>query len=114
MRTQSKLHKKCIALINKATTLHHHQQANHPVDYHKWAADNNFESMLLEDAKQWHEVACEQAAASSTSSLSRQPSLDGHLMCKEPIVCYLESGFHEAVIKWIIETDQVGSLQLCM
>ena len=45
-QTWRKLHKKVVAIINEATTLCRHQQANHPMEYRKWAADNNFESML--------------------------------------------------------------------
>ena len=46
----SKLQKKAVAIINKATTLRRHQQANHPVEYWKWVADNSFLSMLPKDA----------------------------------------------------------------
>ncbi|KAI9462704.1 hypothetical protein HD554DRAFT_1985789, partial [Boletus coccyginus] len=81
-----------------------HQQANHPVEYCKWAAENNFDSMLPEDTK-WHcDLAHKQAA--STSAISRQPSLDGHLVLKEPVIHYSDSNFHAAAIKWIITTDQ--------
>jgi hypothetical protein len=70
------------------------------MEYRKWAADNNFESMLPEDAKRHREAAL-------MSTVSKQASLDGHLVPKEQVVRYTEVSFCTAAIKWIIETDQV-------
>ena len=63
--------------------------------------------MLPKDAKRHRDLACEQAASTSTLT-SRQPSLDGHLVLKEPVLRYSDSNFRAAAIKWIIETDQVS------
>ncbi|KIK12419.1 hypothetical protein PISMIDRAFT_52662, partial [Pisolithus microcarpus 441] len=38
--------------------------------------------------------------------LSRQSSLEGHLVERGVVVQYSESIFHEATILWLIETDQ--------
>ena len=62
--------------------------------------------MLPKDAKWRCDLAREQAA--STSSLSRQPSLDGYLVLKELVIRYSDSNFRAGAIKWIIETDQVS------
>lgn len=64
--------------------------------------------MLPEDAKRRRDLAREQAAAASMSTVSMQASLDGHLMPKEQVIRYTEVSFRTAAIKWIIETDQVS------
>lgn len=67
--------------------------------------------MLPEDAKHRRDLAREQAIA--TSTLSRQASLDGHLVPKEQVIHYTEVNFRTVLItKWIIETDQVSSPKL--
>lgn len=81
----SKLQKKPVPFVNEATTLWRHQQVIHLVEYRKWTADNGFTSMLPEDAKRCREVARE-ASASGKSELSRQVSLDMHLVAKEQVI----------------------------
>ncbi|KAI6098836.1 hypothetical protein EDD16DRAFT_1495148 [Pisolithus croceorrhizus] len=63
--------------------------------YLKWSAANAFKSMLPNDVKHMQ------------SSLSRQLSLEGHLVERGLIVQYLEAVFHEATVSWLIEMDQL-------
>lgn len=60
--------------------------------------------MLPEDTKRRRELARE---SSGKSELSRQCSLDTHLVAKEPVIRYSDSSLRDAVVRWIIETDQV-------
>ncbi|KAF8135553.1 hypothetical protein EV363DRAFT_1159309, partial [Boletus edulis] len=71
-------------------------------DYVEWAAANNFVSMLPNDTKQQR----------ANATLSMQPSLDKHLICKEPVVKYTDSSFSDLAVHWLIDMDQpVHALQ---
>ncbi|KAI6106328.1 hypothetical protein EDD16DRAFT_1490961, partial [Pisolithus croceorrhizus] len=88
-------HKK-ITFVNEVMTLHWHMQASHKAEYLKWAATNNFVSMLPGDTKhRWAEAL-----------LSTQPTLDNHLTPRDTVLHYSESAFREVAIKWLVETDQ--------
>ncbi|KAF8548755.1 hypothetical protein OG21DRAFT_1381588, partial [Imleria badia] len=88
-------------------TLRRHQQAAHEEIYRKWATDNGFTSMLPVDTKcHQDEEARQHDATSSSASISRQSSLDGHLVPVGTIIQYSESAFRNAALKWLIATDQ--------
>ncbi|KAG6372380.1 hypothetical protein JVT61DRAFT_7835 [Boletus reticuloceps] len=70
----TKLQKRPVSFVNEATTLQWHQQATHKADYLKWAAANNFPSMLPQDTKQQRDAV--------TASKQPQTSLDSHLVSK--------------------------------
>ncbi|KIK29638.1 hypothetical protein PISMIDRAFT_89092, partial [Pisolithus microcarpus 441] len=64
--------------------------------YLKWAAENDFTSMLPRDTKwQWED-----------SILSMQSSLNAHLVQKVPMVQYSDAAFCDTAVQWVIETDQ--------
>jgi hypothetical protein len=96
--------KKCVAIINEATTLQRHQQAAHQALYQEWAAQNGFTSMLPVNTKHCRE---EESRQQSGTSISHQPSLDGHLVPTDTIIQYSDSTFHDAAIEWLVATDQV-------
>ena len=105
----SKQLKKRVAIVDQTTTLRRHQQAAHEEMYRKWAADNGFTSMLPVDTKRRRdEEARQRDTTSSSASISRQPSLDSHLVPAGTIVQYSESAFRNAALEWLVATDQVS------
>ena len=72
------------------------------VAYHKWALENNFESKLRSDVEKRKEAA--------EAEKKRQSMLEAHLHELPPKQCkiiYSERVFRQAVIEWLIATDQV-------
>ncbi|KAF8834463.1 hypothetical protein BDN67DRAFT_873223, partial [Paxillus ammoniavirescens] len=69
--------------------------------YQKWCKTNNFKSMLPTDVK-----ACNAATAVANA---KQSSLDDHVRVIELGECvlpYTDKLFREAVIEWLISTNQ--------
>lgn len=76
--------------------------------YRRWAKDNNFESRLAGDVK---------ARKAAATPLAQQSSLNQHLVEKsqpERVVPYSDTIFRDAATEWLIATDQVHSIALCL
>ncbi|KAF8550337.1 hypothetical protein OG21DRAFT_1487829 [Imleria badia] len=73
-------------LVAEISTLQHHLQSYHRAEYVKWAKDNDFTSMLLNDQKSQKEDL----------QPARQTQLDGHLQPSTPK--YSNKRFHAAPI----------------
>jgi len=70
--------------------------------YRKWCQENNFESMLPEDAKARH--------AARVETTAKQTAVNDHFSTQKPEdkpKSYSDLLFEEAAIQWLIETDQV-------
>ncbi|KAH0825728.1 hypothetical protein J3R83DRAFT_9932 [Lanmaoa asiatica] len=103
----SKQLKKRVVIVDQTTTLRRHQQAAHEETYRKWAAENGFTSMLPMDTKcRREEEARQRDTTSSGTSISRQPSLDSHLVPAGAIIQFSDSAFCNAAIEWLVATDQ--------
>jgi hypothetical protein len=73
--------------------------------YRKWCEENDFESMLPEDAKARH---------AEVQSTARQSVVDDHFSIQKPEdkpKSYSDVLFEEAAIQWLVETDQVRILR---
>jgi len=73
--------------------------------YRKWCKENDFESMLPEDAK---------ARRAEVASTIKQTVVDEHFSIQKPEdkpKSYSDVLFEEAAIQWLIETDQVRLLR---
>ncbi|KAI6004192.1 hypothetical protein EDD15DRAFT_2156344 [Pisolithus albus] len=95
------MYRKPVRIVSEATTLRWHLEATHRAEYLKWAAENDFTSMLPRDTKQRRE---------DSAALSTQSSLNAHLVQRVPMVRYSDAGFHDAAVQWVIETDQASHL----
>jgi hypothetical protein len=87
-------------LISDTTTLRRHMAYLHPKTYRKWCKENDFESMLPEDAK---------ARRAEVASTIKQTVVDEHFSIQKPEdkpKSYSDVLFEEAAIQWLIETDQ--------
>ncbi|OSC97206.1 hypothetical protein PYCCODRAFT_1530807 [Trametes coccinea BRFM310] len=103
------MHRDCLKCVRKATiindtsTLRRHLEAFHKQAYRKWALENNFESKLPGDVRQ------RKQAQDAAKARQAGGSLDQHLRempPKEKVARYTEQLFREAVVEWLIATDQ--------
>ncbi|KAF8546323.1 hypothetical protein OG21DRAFT_1427306 [Imleria badia] len=81
-------------LVAEISTLQRHLQSCHRAEYVKWAKDNDFTSMLLNDQKSQKEDL----------QPARQTQLDGHL--RPSTLKYSDKCFCAAVVEWLMNTDQ--------
>ena len=57
----------------------------------------------------WEEEAHQHNTALSSTNISRQHSLDSHLVPTDAIIQYSDSTFHNAAIEWLVAIDQVSN-----
>jgi len=87
------------SLVAEISTLRRHLESYHKAEYLQWAEANGFTSMLPKDAKQ----------RMNKPSGSKQGRLDSYIQptsVKEEATGYSDKLFHEALVRWIVETDQ--------
>jgi hypothetical protein len=83
-------------------------QSSTQIAYRKWCKENNFVSILLNDAK----ARC----ATQQDASTKQTAVDDHFSTQkleDKPKPYSDSIFEEAAIQWLVETDQV-CLLICM
>ncbi|KAH8995840.1 hypothetical protein EDB86DRAFT_2804313 [Lactarius hatsudake] len=88
-----------VSLVADVTTCWRHMESFHKGLYLKWAAENDFQSMLPKDAKN----RCQAA------KMDTQQRLDSHLeekLPRERVIPYTDELFCEAAVEWLVSTDQ--------
>ncbi|KAH9174271.1 hypothetical protein EDB89DRAFT_1849309 [Lactarius sanguifluus] len=91
--------KHLVSLVADVTTCWRHMESFHKGAYLKWAAENDFQSMLPKDAKNRRQAA----------KMDTQQRPDPHLEEKPPresVIPYTDKLFCEVAIEWLVSTDQ--------
>ncbi|KAJ3725607.1 hypothetical protein DFJ43DRAFT_1002611, partial [Lentinula guzmanii] len=80
--------------VKDTTTVWRHLESQHAGEYKKWCSENGFQSMLPKDAKQQKLL---------------QSTLNGNMVKvkpKVPVIPYSHANFLQAMLEWMIATDQ--------